>query len=127
MKPGDVLWDIGANVGLYSIYAAKKHGIKVFSFEPSIFNLELLGRNCAVNSVSSLITILPFALSDSTKLSCMRHTTLSWGGALSTFGTEWTWWLALQKPNRVLNPRLFCRRLERTKMDDLSYAYKNRC
>ena len=68
MKPGDVLWDIGANVGLYSIYAAKKHGIKVFSFEPSIFNLKLLGRNCAVNSVSSLITILPFALSTAQNL-----------------------------------------------------------
>lgn len=88
MTKNDVLWDIGANVGLYSIYAAKKRGIKVFSFEPSIFNLELLGRNCAVNKVSDLITIIPFALSDSTKLSCMRHTTLSWGGALSTFGTE---------------------------------------
>lgn len=40
-----VLWDIGANVGLYSIYAAKRGRVRVFSFEPSVFNLELLARN----------------------------------------------------------------------------------
>ncbi|EMN13016.1 methyltransferase FkbM domain protein [Leptospira borgpetersenii str. Brem 307] len=40
-----VFWDIGANVGLYSIYAAKQKNAKVFSFEPSVFNLELLARN----------------------------------------------------------------------------------
>ena len=29
---GAVLWDVGANVGLYSIYAAKKSDVRVFSF-----------------------------------------------------------------------------------------------
>ena len=42
LNENSVLWDIGANVGLYSIYAAKTRKCKVFSFEPSIFNLELL-------------------------------------------------------------------------------------
>ena len=37
-----VFWDIGANVGLYSCYAVKRHNCKVCAFEPSIFNLELL-------------------------------------------------------------------------------------
>ena len=36
-----VFWDIGANIGLYSIYAALKHkNIKIISFEPSVNNLE---------------------------------------------------------------------------------------
>ena len=42
MPEGLVLWDIGANFGLYSVYAAKKSKCKVWAFEPSIFNLELL-------------------------------------------------------------------------------------
>ena len=42
---GSVLWDIGANVGLYSCYAAKARDCQVFSFEPSVFNLEQLARN----------------------------------------------------------------------------------
>ena len=33
-------WDIGSNIGLYSIYFAKKHKGKVYSFEPSFFNLK---------------------------------------------------------------------------------------
>ena len=32
-KPGETLWDIGANVGIYSIYAGLR-GLNVLSFEP---------------------------------------------------------------------------------------------
>src|SRR5687768_10944152 len=39
---GSVVWDIGANVGLYANYAAKARDCLVFAFEPSVFNLELL-------------------------------------------------------------------------------------
>src|SRR5262249_5088133 len=44
MARGAVMWDIGANVGLYSCYAAKSRGCRVFAFEPSVFNLETLAR-----------------------------------------------------------------------------------
>ena len=44
--PDVVFWDVGANIGLYSIYTAlKKKNSTVISFEPSVFNLELLARN----------------------------------------------------------------------------------
>ena len=34
--PGDVFYDIGANIGLFSIYAAKKHtgSVRFHAFEP---------------------------------------------------------------------------------------------
>ena len=86
MSHEDVFWDVGANVGLYSIYAAKCHKIPVFSFEPSIFNLELLGRNCGINNVAELVNIIPLALSDKIQTNIMRHSTTNWGGALSSFG-----------------------------------------
>lgn len=89
MKEGDVLWDIGANVGLYSIYAAKQRQMRVFGFEPSVFNLELLGRNCAINNVMDRVTIIPLALSDKTGVNIMRHTSTGWGGALSSFGADY--------------------------------------
>ena len=88
MAEGQVLWDIGANVGLYSIYAAKHRKLRVFSFEPSVFNLELLGRNSAYNAVTDLVTIIPLALSDVTGPNLMRHSTTAWGGALSSFGAD---------------------------------------
>ncbi len=59
-----IFWDIGANIGLYSIYAALKHSnIKVISFEPSTSNLRVLSRNIALNKLSDKISIYQPALS----------------------------------------------------------------
>ena len=88
MAEGQILWDVGANVGLYAIYAAKHRKLNVFGFEPSVFNLELLGRNCALNCVSSNLTIIPLALSDKTGTNYMKHIEPTWGGALSSFGAD---------------------------------------
>lgn len=83
-----VLWDIGANVGLYSIYAAKKNGVRVFSFEPSVFNLELLARNIYLNKLQDCVTVIPVALSDALGPSMFKLSSTAWGGALSTFGQD---------------------------------------
>jgi FkbM family methyltransferase len=40
-----VFWDIGANIGIYSLYAALKPDVKVLAFEPSAFNYHILNRN----------------------------------------------------------------------------------
>lgn len=89
MTSDDVLWDIGANVGLYSLYAAKRHDMTVLSFEPSVFNLELLGRNCHLNKASENVTIIPLALSDRTNSNLMKHSDTKWGGALSSFSVDY--------------------------------------
>lgn len=86
-----VLWDVGANIGLYSVYAAKKRLCRVWAFEPSVFNLELLARNIFANGLTEQICIVPVALSDRLGSSHMRMTTTEWGGALSTFGQEFGW------------------------------------
>ena len=86
---GSVLWDIGANVGLYTCYAAKTRGCRVFAFEPSVFNLELLARNIFVNGLTELVTIIPLPLSDALAVSKLNMTTTEWGGALSTFAQSY--------------------------------------
>lgn len=86
---GAVIWDIGANVGLYSCYAAKQRGCRVFAFEPSVFNLELLARNIFLNELTGQITIVPLPLSDTLAFSNLNMTSMDWGGALSTFGQEY--------------------------------------
>lgn len=83
---GSVVWDIGANVGLYSCYAAKARGCRVFAFEPSVFNLELLARNIFLNRLTERITIVPLPLCENLAVSNLSMTTTHWGGALSTFG-----------------------------------------
>jgi FkbM family methyltransferase len=86
-----ILWDIGANIGLYSVYAAKKSNCRVYAFEPSVFNLELLARNIYVNQLTDRVCIVPLALSDEMSISNMRMTSTEWGGALSSFGKEFGW------------------------------------
>jgi FkbM family methyltransferase len=89
LPAGSVLWDVGANVGLYSVYAARNRQCRVFAFEPSVFNLELLARNTHLNSVCDLVCIVPLALSDTSGASRLRMTSTEWGGALSTFGHDY--------------------------------------
>ena len=86
-----VLWDVGANIGLYSVYAAKKSNCRVWAFEPSVFNLELLARNIFANGLTDQVCIVPVALSDQLGACQMHMTTTEWGGALSTFGQKFGW------------------------------------
>ena len=66
MQAGEVFCDIGANIGLYSMFAAKK-GLKVISFEPEALNYAELCRNIALNQFHQ---VSPFniAVSDKTGL-----------------------------------------------------------
>jgi FkbM family methyltransferase len=91
LPEGSVLWDIGANVGLYSIYAAKKRNCQVLAFEPSVFNLELLARNIHLNELDDQICIVPLPLNDKVGVSQLLMTSTEWGGALSTFGHDYGW------------------------------------
>lgn len=83
-----VFFDVGANVGLYSLYYAKQYCEKVYAFECSIFNLKILGINAYTNGLSDLITIIPMPLTNQILHSCFNLSTVVEGGALSTFGEE---------------------------------------
>ncbi len=55
IRPGMVIYDLGANVGFYSLLASALTGAKgrVFSFEPSERNLDYLRRHIARNRVAN--------------------------------------------------------------------------
>lgn len=89
LDENSVFYDIGANIGLYSIYAAKKGCRSVYSFEPSFFNLEFFVRNIVDNNVQDRVVILPIALSNFNGINYLRLTNNGWGGALSTFSESY--------------------------------------
>ena len=64
VRPGSVFWDVGANVGFYSLLAS---GLvapgKVFAFEPVPRNLAYLREHLALNRVTN-VEVLPMAVSD---------------------------------------------------------------
>lgn len=86
LPEGSVFWDIGANVGLYTCYAAKSRGCRVYSFEPSVFNLEMLAKNIFLNGLTSRATIIPLPLAGELAVSTLHMSSTDWGGAMSTFG-----------------------------------------
>jgi FkbM family methyltransferase len=85
-----VFWDIGANIGLYSLYAALKHkNCEVISFEPSTSNLRTLSRNIFVNNLSERVKIFSNPLqnnSNQNKFLEMNEKEFIEGHALNTFG-----------------------------------------
>lgn len=62
-EPGDVVFDIGANIGWYSLLLASlmPDDADVFAFEPDPLNFELLEHNIELNG-SSRIAAIPKAL-----------------------------------------------------------------
>lgn len=58
-----ILWDIGANIGLYSIYAGLR-GCRVHAFEPVYHNYNELNKNIFYNDLSERVTGYCFGLSN---------------------------------------------------------------
>lgn len=65
---GDILVDIGANVGMYSIWAAATKKVKVYSFEPESMNYAILNKNILINNLMGDIKAFPCGLSDKNEL-----------------------------------------------------------
>jgi FkbM family methyltransferase len=78
--PADgVLVDVGANVGMYSVYAAVMTGCRVCAFEPEALNYAELNKNLFVNGLHDRATAWCIALADRRAVGCLH---------LSTFGAS---------------------------------------
>jgi FkbM family methyltransferase len=86
-----IFWDIGANIGLYSIYNSLKNpNSKTISFEPSTSNLRVLSRNISINNLEKNILIVPIPLTNKeNEFLMMKEGQFIEGGALNSFGEEW--------------------------------------
>lgn len=71
VRPGMVVYDLGANVGFYTLLAARLVGPAglVVAFEPLARNLEYLRRHLALNG-SDNVTVIDAAVSD--RVGCAR-------------------------------------------------------
>ncbi len=83
----DFFFDVGSNVGSYSLYAAKK-GIMTFAFEPEYLNLSLLYENIFLNKLEERCIPIPIALSDMTKMDVFHLKSISRGDALHSIGRK---------------------------------------
>jgi FkbM family methyltransferase len=79
-------FDIGANIGVYSVYAAKrKKNIEVISFEPDPKNFVSLIKNVELNEISKIVLPLSLAVDNEdgiTNFTCDDNRTGRSGGQI---------------------------------------------
>ena len=87
-KDSSIFWDIGANIGLYSIYnSIKNKNSTTIAFEPSTSNLRVLTRNISINNLEKNIKLFPLPLTNKqNSFLQMNENNFIEGGALNTFG-----------------------------------------
>jgi FkbM family methyltransferase len=83
----EVLFDVGANIGLYSLYAAAR-GASVYAFEPDSQNFSLLYKNIWSNSSGNRIKAYNIAISDSELFGDLHVAVCDEGSSLSNFGSS---------------------------------------
>ncbi len=83
------MFDVGANIGLYSCFAASLHRQPVYAFEPSVFNLSLLSENINLNGLQPLVHLVATPLSEGCEIAEFSLTNTELGGALSAFGVDY--------------------------------------
>lgn len=62
IEPGDVVYDIGANIGTHSVFFAGVCGAKVLAFEPVAAALDCLRTNIAANDLDDKVEVFPVGL-----------------------------------------------------------------
>jgi FkbM family methyltransferase len=75
LRPGDVLWDVGANIGSYSLIAASlgREAAQIVAVEPSVASCAALCDNVVLNAFEQTIVSLPVLLGDRTGLTALAH------------------------------------------------------
>lgn len=86
-----VFWDIGANVGTYSLYAGLKKEIEVLAFEPAAPNFYVLNRNIEINQMEKQILAFSIAFNDDTRLDYFYMGNTEIGSALHSFSQAIDW------------------------------------
>ncbi len=85
MKKDETFYDIGGNVGVYTIYAGAR-GVQVLSFEPEASNYYILNKNISLNHIQKNVKAYNIALSDSNTIDSLKITSHQPGSAHTTFG-----------------------------------------
>jgi len=115
--PSGVLYDIGANIGAYSLIAAVSNPkLTVLAFEPMYKNYYVLMENIVKNKLTTRVSAYCLALADRSGVNTFNLASLDVGSALSAFGE------ALDFKGEKFKPVIKQDVLGIT-MDDLVYRY----
>src|SRR5262245_45908783 len=83
---GDVMLDVGANVGMYTIWAAMTRGARVVALEPESQNYAVLNRNVHLNGLGERVAAYCVAASDADGFNFLYLGSFCAGDACHNFG-----------------------------------------
>jgi FkbM family methyltransferase len=107
LRPGDIFYDIGANVGFFSLIGARAVGAagRVYAFEPVDENAQAIARNARLNRFDH-ITVLEVAAGDRDETAPL-------------FVTEWDGGASLARSAIKTSERVLERQVQMSRVDDL--------
>lgn len=82
-----VYWDIGANIGVFALYAGLKPGVHVLAFEPAASSFAVLNKNIELNAIDRIAAYC-VAFDQETRLDSLNMSSISPGGSMHGFGSE---------------------------------------
>jgi FkbM family methyltransferase len=85
VRPGQHLWDVGANIGAYALYGGLMPGVSVTAFEPMAVNFAALVKNLDLNRQAQAVALC-LALSDVTQLAPFYLRDTDAGSAMHALG-----------------------------------------
>jgi FkbM family methyltransferase len=107
LRSEDTFGDVGANVGVYTILAAKNAGARVFSVEPIPSTVQKLKRNVDLNEVAARVVILPYVAGDGSGPGVVRFTqTMDTVNHVIRHGEQIDWKDTLEVPVKTLDELL---------------------
>ena len=86
LNSGEILMDVGANVGMYTIWAAATRGVTVFAFEPESQNYAVLNQNILLNKLHGRVKAYCMGLSDKEGLTDLYMADMTAGGSCHSVG-----------------------------------------
>lgn len=89
--PDDIFYDIGANIGLYSLWGGRR--CRTFCFEPHAANFEILNENIHRNGLSNQVTAYCCSVFDKPHIGTLFCRRKDAGASLSSFEEKVDDWL----------------------------------
>jgi FkbM family methyltransferase len=85
ITPGGTVLDVGANIGIYTLLAAKR-GVRVFAIEADPRNAARLRRHIELNGFSEKVTVIEMAASDQEKAATLHRNPSNSGASSIVLG-----------------------------------------
>lgn len=113
---GETLWDIGANIGLYTLYAAQRKDITVYAFEPNGLNFGIMIEHLMINQLDRYAKAFCVAFDEKTHIGDLCCSDAEVGQAGNNLQQEGVM-------NRSMNDNSFMQSVPVFSMDDFCKIY----